>query len=97
MERFLSRKQSFSKKKKGLRRIWCALLSPENKPSVLQKKGLPRIWSVFLSQKWLRIQVTGGAKVAQGGHNISRGGNRPPCPLTSRAYASIILHHQRKQ
>jgi len=50
-----------------------------------KKEGICRIWSVFLSQKWLRIQVSGGAKVAQGGQNISR---RAACPPTSRAYAT---------
>jgi len=60
------------------------------KRSVLQKKRSSLDLCVFLSQKWLRIQVSGGAKFAQGGQNISRGSS---CPPTSRAYdfGTIIL------
>jgi len=38
-----------------------------------------------LSQKWLRIQVSGGAKFAQGRPKYLQGGNLPPTP---RAYGN---------
>jgi len=82
-------KNKCSLKKKGLRLIRSVFLSfyPKDRrsPTIKIKKGLRRIKSVFLSQKWLRIQVLGGAKVTQGGPKCLQGGS---CPPTSCAYAS---------
>jgi len=78
---------------KVLRWNW-SVFCPKNKRSLKkEKKGLRRIRSVFLSQKWLRIEVSGGAKVAQERPKYLQGGSCPllrghPCPPTSRAYAS---------
>jgi len=54
-----------------------AFICPGNKRSP-KKKGLRRIWSVFLSQKWLKIQVSGGAKVAQRGPKYFQRVQLPP-------------------
>jgi len=88
---FFSQKQAFSKKKikKGLRRIWSVFLSQKQAFCLPPpKKGLRRIRSVYLPQKWPRIQVSGGAKVAQGGPKFLQGGRLPP---TSRAYENYNL------
>jgi len=60
----------------GIRAFFC----PENKRSPKKKKSSPDLGG-FLSQKWLRIQVSGEAKVAQGGPKYLQGGSCPPCPL----------------
>jgi len=44
-----------------------------------------------LSQTWLTTQVSGGAKVAQGGPKYLQGGN---CPPTSRAYVPKLNNHK---
>jgi len=45
-----------------------------------------------LSQKWLRIQVSGGAKVAQWGPKYLEGGSCPHCPLLSAPMIKIIFY-----
>jgi len=75
------------KKEKGLRRIRSVFLLSHKQAFSKKKNGLRQIRSVFLSQKWLRIQVSGGQKSPRGGgQNISRGA-AAPLPPTSRAYA----------
>jgi len=88
---FPKNKRSPKNKKKGFRRIRSVFLS-QNKRSL--KKGLRRIRSVFLSQKWLRIQVSGRAKVSQGGQNISRGA-AAPCLPTFRTYVTLFFPAQK--
>jgi len=53
-----------------------ALICPDT--SVI--KGLRRIWSVFLSQKWLRIQASGGGKSRPGEAKIFSGREAAPLP-----------------
>jgi len=101
LERFLSRKQAFSKKKvfAGIGAFFVPITNNLKKKVFAgfgaffcpenkrspKKKGLHRIWNVLLSQIWLRIQVSGG-KSRPGEAKISPGGQLPPCPPTSRAY-----------
>jgi len=77
---FLSRKEAYSKKK-----VFAGLGAfSVPKRGVLQKKvfaGFGR----FLSQKWLRIQVS-GSKSRPGGAKIPPGEQPPPCLPTSRAH-----------
>jgi len=88
-----------SPKKKFFAGLWASFCpgkkrSPKNKKkllvlkrSVLEKKRSSLDLGVFLSQKWLRIQVSGGGQKSPRGAKISPGGQLPPCPPTSRAYA----------
>jgi len=55
------------------------------KTSVLQKKGLHWIWAFFCPENGSGNKSQRGAKVAQGGQNISRGA-APPCLPTFHAY-----------
>jgi len=82
---FIVPKRSVLQKKKKVYAELGASSCPEMKRSPNKRKRSFLDLGVFLSQKWLRIQVSGGgAKVAQGGQNISRGSS---CPPTSSAYA----------
>jgi len=60
------------KTKRSLPDYWIrsVFLSQKQAFSKKEKKGLRLIGSVFLSQKVLRIQVSGGAKVVQWGAKI---------------------------
>jgi len=58
----------------------------ELKRSPKKNKVFPGFGRIFAPKMTLR-----GAKVAQEGQNISRGGRFPPCPPTSRAYATPLM------